>query len=654
MIHLPFRFAAFLAVVAFALNARAAAPTVAERWTVHSPDRTHELVVTLNSDGRVAYALNRRTGETSAAVLASSPLGLATDAGRFVDKLKVVSAGTPKQVDEAYTMLTGKQLALRDRHSAWSIELANADGHPFAVDFRVYEDGLAFRYRLPRLAHPTARVVGEHSGFRFASDGRVWMQPFQEIEPWAPAYEDYFTNGTPLGEHAPRKEGWAFPGLFETNAGWVLLTEADLDGNYFGAHLDATVKDRTYVIRFPLAESAAGLGAVEPTIKAPWQGPWRVIVAGASLATIAESNLVHHVSRPPSGDFSWVKPGRATWSWWSDHKSPRDFKAITPFIDLAAQWGWEYSLVDANWNRMENGDIERLVAYAQERNVGLLLWYNSGGQHTEITEEPRDRLIDRKTRRAEFAKLQQLGVKGVKVDFFQSDKQWMIQHYLGILTDAAEFHLVVDFHGCTIPRGWQRTYPNLVTMEAVRGAEVYSCCEEYGPAAVWQNTILPFTRNVIGSMDYTPVTFTDQKIPHQTTYAHELALSVLFESGIQHFADAVRGYEELPDYAQAFLRGVPVAWDETRFVAGYPGKFAVLARRKGDTWYVGGAEGEKQPRTLKLSLPFLSAGRHAVEIIADGDDDTSFSHATKTIDARSDLEVALRPAGGFVAKISPQ
>jgi hypothetical protein len=643
-----------LASVVLVVVAHGAEPTIAETWTVLSPDKTHELVVTLSSEGRLSYALNRRGNDAHVAVLAASPLGLATDAGRFVDRLKIVSASKPTQVDEAYAMATGKQLALRDRHTAWSLELANVDEHPFAVDFRVYEDGLAFRYRLPRLAKPTARVVGEHSGFRFASDGRVWMQPFQEIEPWAPAYEDYFTNGTPLGEHAPRKEGWAFPGLFETDAGWVLLTEADLDGSYFGAHLDATVKDRTYTIRFPLNESAAGIGSVEPTIKAPWQSPWRVIVSGATLATIAESSLVHHVSRPPRGDFSWVKPGRATWSWWSDHASPRNFKAITPFIDLASKWGWEYSLVDANWNRIENGDIEQLVAYAKERNVGLLLWYNSGGEHTEITEEPRDRLIDRKSRRAEFAKLQQLGIKGVKVDFFQSDKPWMIQHYLGILEDAAEFHLLVDFHGCTIPRGWQRTYPNLVTMEAVRGAEVYSCCEEYGPNAIWQNTILPFTRNVIGSMDYTPVTFTDQKIPHQTTYAHELALAVLFESGIQHFADAVRGYEELPDYAKTFLRDVPAAWDETRFVDGYPGKLAVLARRKGDTWYLGGAEGAKQPRSLEFALPFLKSGRYAVEIISDGANDKSFSHATQTLRSGDKLNVAVRPAGGFVAKISPQ
>ena len=380
-----------------------------------------------------------------------------------------------------------------------------------------------------------------------------------------------------------------------------------------------------------------------------------MVIDGRTLAPIATSNLVSHLSAPRDPrDWSWVKPGRASWSWWSDHDSPRDFDALKPFIDLAADWGWEYSLVDANWNRMAHGDVAQLAAYAKSRGVGLLLWYNSGGDHNEIAEEPRGRLGDRATRRLEFARLEALGVKGVKVDFFQSDKQWMIQRYLAILEDAADFHLLVDFHGCTIPRGWQRTFPNLLSMEAVRGAEIYTCCDDYGPGAVWQNTILPFTRNVVGSMDYTPVTFTDQKIPHQTTFAHELALSVVFESGIQHFADAVAGYRGLPDFARSWLQTVPVAWDETRFVAGYPGRLAVLARRQGSAWYVAGIEGARCAQRLRLPLTFLPPGNYHVEVIADSDGDRTFSHVTQTITAADPLEVAVRAAGGFVARVTPR
>ena len=632
----------------------AAEAAESQSWRARSPDGRQEVTVELK-EGRLTYRLDRRDDEAVKAVLAASPLGLNTDAGRFSEDLKAVSATEPRQVDERYTMLTGKQLELRDRHTAMAVTVENAKGSRIAVEFRVYDDGLAFRYALNELPKPDVRAVGEATGFRFASDGKVWMQPYSEIAPWTPAYEEYFTNGSPLGESAPRKEGWGFPGLFETDGGWVLLTESDLDGNYAGSHLEAIVRDRTYTIRFDLEETAKGLGEAEPRFSLPWQGPWRLVINGASPATVLESNLVHHVARAPKQrDWSWVKPGRATWSWWSDHKSPRDFNAITPFIDLASKWGWEYSLVDANWNEMANGDIDKLLAYAKERNVGLLLWYNSGGDHTDILEQPMHRLVERKSRRAEFEKLQRLGVKGVKVDFFQSDKQWMIRHYLGILEDAADYNLVVDFHGCTIPRGWQRTYPNLVTMEAVRGAEIYSCCEDYGPAAIWQNTVLPFTRNVIGSMDYTPVTFTDQKIPHQTTFAHELALSVVFESGIQHFADAVSGYEQLPDYAQNWLKAVPAAWDETRYVAGYPGKLAIVARRKGDAWYVGGIEGERRAQTVKVTLPFLKEGRYSVEVIADGEDDRSFSRTGTTIEAKGTFDVPLRAAGGFVAKVTQQ
>lgn len=629
-------------------------PAAPSEWTTKSPDGKQELIVKLEA-GRLTYRIDRLDGKKRIAVLAPSPLGLRTDIASFADNLAAKPAGDPAEVNETYAMLTGKQLQLRDHHNAWTLAVTNASGAGLRIQFRVYDDGVAFRYQLPELPSAGTRVTAELTGFKLPSAGKTWMQAYQEIAPWAPAYEDYYTNGEPVGANAPRPQGWAFPGLFETDGGWLLLTESDLDGNSFGAHLAAEVKDRTYVIRLPLPEDGRGQGAVEASVNAPWSGAWRILVTGPTLATIAESNLVHHVSRAPEKrDWSWVKPGRSTWSWWSQHDSPRNFNALKSFIDLAADWGWEYSLVDANWNIMEHGTVEQLADYAKQKKVGLLLWYNSGGDHNEITEQPRDRLVDRKVRRAEFAKLEKMGIKGVKVDFFQSDKQWMIQHYLGILEDAADYHLLVDFHGCTIPRGWQRTHPNLMSMEAVRGAETYSCCEDYGPAAVWQNTILPFTRNVIGSMDYTPVTFTNQKIPHQTTSAHELALSTLFESGIQHYADAVEGYRQLPKYAQDWLRDAPVAWDETRFVDGYPGQLAVLARRKGNVWYVAGIEGARKARDLSLALPFLTAKGYKVELITDEADGKTLAQAQSTLAPGGKLKVSVRPAGGFAARLTPQ
>ena len=256
-----------------------------------------------------------------------------------------------------------------------------------------------------------------------------------------------------------------------------------------------------------------------------------MIVADAATR-ILESDLVLDLSPPArDSDWSWVKPGRAAWSWWSKSDSPKHAEQLNAFTDLAAEMGWEYALVDANWNLMQTGTIDDVVAHAKAKGVGLILWYNSGGPHNIVTEAPRDRMTTREARRAEFAKLRDWGVKGVKVDFWHSDKQDRIQQYRDVLRDAAEFHLIVDFHGCTIPRGWSREFPNLVSMEAVFGAEQYKARAEMSKNGPRHNTILPFTRNVVGSMDYTPVTFSDSKFPHTTTDAHELALAVVFEFG---------------------------------------------------------------------------------------------------------------------------
>jgi hypothetical protein len=323
------------------------------------------------------------------------------------------------------------------------------------------------------------------------------------------------------------------------------------------------------------------------------------------------------------------------------------------FIDLAAEMGWEYFLVDANWNYVDEPAILDLLKYAMSKKVGILLWYNSGGPHNEVTEAPRDRMMPRDVRRREFAWLQKIGVKGVKVDFFQSDKQNLMQHYLDILRDAADFDMMVNFHGCTMPRGWQRTFPHLMTMEGVRGAECYIFDPKFPAAAPSHNTILAFTRNVVGSMDYTPVTFSDNNNPRKTTAAHELALSVVFESGWMHLADGVAGYRTQPDFVKDFLRGVPVAWDDVKFLAGVPGDHIALARRKGGDWYLGAINGIDQAVTLKLPLDFLPAGAsYAMTRIGDGTGPRTFDKADAEIrPGAAPLEVTLQPFGGFAARL---
>jgi alpha-glucosidase len=385
----------------------------------------------------------------------------------------------------------------------------------------------------------------------------------------------------------------------------------------------------------------------------PWEMPWRVIMIGETLGTIVESNLVNNLADPSKvDDIKWIKPGRASWSWWSDHDSPQDYNKLVPFIDMAAEMGWEYSLVDANWNVMKNGDLKKIVDYANEKGVGILVWYNSGGPHNRVTEQLRDAMHLEQRRKEEFKKLNEWGVKGVKVDFFQSDKPNIIKLYHDILRDAEEFKILCNFHGCTIPRGWRRTYPHMLTLEAVRGAEAYSFDPGYPDAAPWHNTILPFTRNVIGPMDYTPVTFSDQTYPHITTYGHELALSIVFESGIIHFADKVDAYLLSPEFVQTFLKGVPSAWDQTRLIAGYPGKFCVMARQNGGKWYVGAINGQEEEEKVLLTLPFLVEGEYMLGIINDGDNDRSFRYAKKPFKPGDQMEIGMRPRGGFVIEIN--
>ena len=404
----------------------------------------------------------------------------------------------------------------------------------------------------------------------------------------------------------------------------------------------------------PDPDEGAEQGSIFPESKLPWTMPWRVFLISDRLGDLVESTLVNDLN-PPNRieDISWIQPGRVAWSWWSDHDSPRDFDKQARFIDLAAEMGWEYYLVDANWTLMDGGDVRQLTEYAKKKNVGILLWYNSGGEHNTVTEKPRGCMKLRDVRRFEFEMLKRWGVKGVKVDFFQSDKQNIMQQYLDILQDAADFQMLVNFHGCTAPRGWSRTWPNLVSTEAVKGEECYSFDGKYPQIAPKYNSIIPFTRCVVGPTDLTPCAFSDNVYPHLTTSAHELALSVVMECGLVHFADSVESYRALPEAPRQFLSRVPAAWDDTRWLDGYPGKFAAIARRSGDQWFLGAINGQEKPLDVKLTADFLSAGKYQVQLIGDGKDARSFGERQFEITADDSIRLSMRPFGGAAIHFSP-
>jgi hypothetical protein len=425
-----------------------------------------------------------------------------------------------------------------------------------------------------------------------------------------------------------------------------------VDRHYAGTRLAAEAPGGVYRVRLPDPGEGLGQGDVEPQATGAWTLPWRVIVTGG-LATIFASTVVEDLNPPAVGNFSWVRPGRASFGWWIDDDASKKEDVLKAFIDLAAQMGWEYSLIDANWHLAPEGVIDRVIAYAKEKKVGLWLWYNSAGPHNDVTEwGPRDRITQSAPRRAEFARLKALGIAGVKVDFWHSDKQSIIALYHDMMADAAKAGLMIAFHGATTPRGWSRTYPNLLSVEAVLCGEQYKYNERYAKDAAWHNTILPFTRNVLGSMDYLPAALSDAKYSHQTTNAHELALTVVFESGIVHFPDSAKSYNDLPPAALALLKAVPVAWDESRLLDGEPGRLAIIARRRGDEWWVGAINGQAEPATAALALSFLGEGEWTLTIVRDGGAPRQLLSESATVRALDRFNVPMLSRGGFLIRIA--
>ena len=542
-------------------------------------------------------------------VMSYSPLGLTLAETDLYNEMRFVSNGEIKHFEETYEMIHGKNETVHSSFNACTYIFENPDGDKLQVEVRAYNEGVAFRYVLPNSANNSRKVLVERTGFSIDPKGRAWLTPYSKPTKWKPSYEMYYTNASPVGEPSPEGSGWSFPALFQVNEGenWILLHEAALDGNYPGTHLGNNCYKGVYRIAFPHPGEASGLYSALPEHEGSWEMPWRIVMVADELAPLVESNLIYDLnpSSKQEGDLSWIKPGRVSWEWWTTQTRDRDFKLQKEFIDLAVEMGWEYYLVDANWNDMKGGTIEELIKYANGKGIGLFLWYNSGGPHNYVGEQPRGRLTDHRVRKEEFERLKQWGIKGIKVDFFNSDKQEIIRQYIGILEDAGLYDLMVNFHGCTVPRGWERTYPNLLSMEAVKGAETYGFDPDFPQRAPEYNTIAAFSRAVVGSADATPVAFTSHNYPHVTTKGHELALALIYQSGLLHFADSPKVYLAQPEAVRSFLKRLPAQFEEVKLLGGRPGEYAAIARRKGDSWYVGVISAKKKPFNLKLDLALL-------------------------------------------------
>jgi alpha-glucosidase len=620
---------------------------IAQKVTVDSPNGKIKLALFNKQSGDIGewfLKVNYVNQNKSSEIIPQINLGLSRSDQEFSKELKFVKASRPQVINENYTVLHGKRSQCSNTANEVVVSLENPDKTKLNVILRAYNDGITFRYEFPE-KNRTFVIKDELTSYNIPENTKRWM------EKWDMANEALYA----FIKDKTVQQTWSYPALCNTadSTGWFLIHEADVDRNYCGTKLSNINSKSQYKIALP--EPGEGDGEALPTITLPWKSPWRVIIIG-SLADIVESTLVDDVSKPSLlTKTDWIKPGLVSWNYWSSNHGTKDFKTVCQFADLAAAMNWPYTLLDWEWDTMTNGgNVEDAAKYILSKGVKPLIWYNSG-MFKWITSTPVDRMKTHESRMKEFAKLKEMGFAGVKIDFFLSEKQFMIKYYLDILEDAAQFEMMVYFHGCIVPRGWARTYPHLMTHEAVRGAEWYNNGPELTTTAPEHNTVLPFTRNVVGSMDYTPVTFTNSQYPHITSYGHELALSVVFESALQHLADRPEGYYELPDAAKTFLKEVPSSWDKTKLLDGYPGKDVIIARQKGNEWYIGGINAEARGEKKKtINFNFLPERmKYRLTLITDGQHDKEFSTQYLIVDKSSSIEVRLLRRGGFAACLKP-
>ncbi|ACE84509.1 glycoside hydrolase family 97 protein [Cellvibrio japonicus] len=612
-----------------------------------SPDRQLQVRVYLTPDNRLAYDIHRQ----GQAVILASDLGLQLQEADFSRDLSIVDVSAVTPVSDRYEMLVGKQRWIDYQANEQTLTLVNAQQQRLAVTFRVSDDGVAFRYRVdfPGQKH----FLKELTSFQFAPDSKAWLQPMSVAQTgWSntnPSYEEHYQMGIPVGTASTLGAGWVFPGLFQTGKHWVLISEVGMDGSWHGSRLHDQSPGGKYTLDIPQAAEVFTDGALLAHTQDALVSPWRLLAIG-DLAQVIDSTLGTDLAAPAVNfPRDLLKPGHASWSWALLKDDFTVFEVQKTFIDYAADMHWDYTLVDADWDRKIGYEkLQQLVDYAATKNIGILVWYNSAGAWNQTPYTPKSQLLTHAQREKEFARLRQIGVKGVKIDFFGGDGQSMMAYYVDILNDAAAHGLLVNFHGATLPRGWQRTYPNLMTVEAIRGFEFTTFTQADEDAVVTQVAIAPFVRNVFDPMDFTPMVFGDiPNIQRRTHNSFELAQSVLFLSGIQHFAEIPEGMASVPAYVKHFLQTLPVQWDRSRFVDGFPGKYVVIARQAGDTWYIAGVNAEAESKTLTLDLSFAD-GKQGV-LIGSGDSERRFVQSA--VDSRKPLTITLKPAAGFVIRL---
>lgn len=590
-------------------------------------------------------------------MLESSPLGLETNVGDFTDALKWHGHNIRK-IDTVYSQSRIKVSRVHYRANELLCEFSNAKGQKMDITFRISNNDVAFRYTLPKQGERGSVVVNrEQTGFHLPAQATTFLCPQSDpMIGWKrtkPSYEEEYRADAPMNERSQYGRGYTFPCLFRIGEeGWVLVSETGVDSRYCASHL-SDANDGLYTVVFPMPEENNGNGTVAPAFALPGSTPWRTITVGETLKPIVETTVPWDVVKPLYETQNDYKMGRGTWSWilWQDESI--NYEDQMKYVDLAAAMGYEYVLIDNWWDKNIGYDrMEQFIRYARGKGVDVILWYSSSGYWNDIEQSPLNRMDDPILRKREMRWLQKQGVKGIKVDFFGGDKQETMRLYESILSDADDHGLMVIFHGCTLPRGWERMYPNYVGSEAVLASENLIFQQHFCDEEAFNACLHPFIRNAVGCMEFGGC-FLNKRLNkgndggtiRRTTDVFQLATTVLFQNPIQNFALAPNNLKDAPQLCLDFLKEVPTTWDETRFIDGYPGKYVVLARRHGDRWYVAAVNAGMEPLKLKLNLPMLAGKTVAFYI-----DDKQMNPQLKSQKVKADgsFQVVIAPQGGAI------
>ena len=626
----------------------------AENKQITSPDG--KLVVTVaDMDGRPSYSVSY----DNVLFLKPSPLGMIANIGDFSSGMSLEKNVSTNKIDETYELASIKKSKVHYVANEAVFSFTQQGKTIYDVIFRISNNDVAFKYKIyPQGETLSCVVKQEVTGFAFPDGTTTFLcpqsKPMGGFARTSPSYETSYTADDAAGKNG-WGEGYTFPCLFRNgDNGWVLVSETGVNGGYCASRLLGH-KGGVYTIGFPQEGEANGNGTVSPGIALPGETPWRTITVGKTLAPIVETTVPFDVVKPlypAKGEYTY---GRGSWSWIIGMDGSTNYKEQLRYIDFSAAMGYQSVLVDALWDKQIGRDkIEELAKYGKDKGVALYLWYNSNGYWNDAPQTPRGIMDNAIARRKEMKWMQSIGIRGIKVDFFGGDKQMTMQLYEDILSDANEYGLLVIFHGCTLPRGWERMYPNFASSEAVLASENLHFSQGSCDHEAFNATLHPFIRNTVGSMDFGGSAlnkyYNADNAPRGsrrvTSDVYALATAVLFQSPVQHFALAPNNLTDAPSWAIDFMKEVPTTWDEVRFIDGYPGKYVILARRHGDKWYIAGVNAQKETLKLKVNLPMFSNGEK-VRLFSD---DKALQGGVKQIEIgkKQELQLAIPCNGGVL------